>query len=63
MALFNKKQIISTPITRKEYRYELNGTQLSFTLRQDNSSELISFKKLLEQALVDCEQDLLTFKK
>ena len=60
-----KKQskVISTPITRKEYRYELNGTQLSFTLRQDNSSELIAFKKLLEQSLVDVSADLSNFKK
>lgn len=58
-----KKQIISTPITRKEYRYELGGVNLSFTLRNDNSSELTSFLKLLQQAVVDCEADLLTFKK
>lgn len=58
-----KKQIISNPITRKEYRYELNGTQLLFTLRQDNSSEMTAFKQLLEQALVDVSTDLSNFKK
>lgn len=52
-----------THITRKEYRFENNGVQLSFVLRQDNSSELTAFKKLLESALVDVETDLLTLKK
>ena len=58
-----KNTITSSPKTRKEYSYEINGVTLSFILRQDNSSELVSFKKLLESALVDVENDIKSSKK
>lgn len=58
-----KNTITSSPKTRKEYSYEINGVTLSFILRQDNSSELVSFKKLLDSALVDVENDIKSSKK
>lgn len=58
-----KKNIVtSSPKTRKEYSYEINGVTLSFTLRQDNTSELVAFLKLLSQAVVDVEKDIKTHK-
>lgn len=53
-------KIKSTPITRKEYVYELDGVRLSFSLRQDNSKELLTFKELLVQSLSDVEADIQT---
>lgn len=38
---------------KKEFRYEKDEITLSFTLRVDNSSELRSFKSLLEEAIKD----------
>ena len=58
----SKHTILSTPVIRKEYRYELNGTQLSFTLRQENSSELVAFLSLLKVAQTDLEKDFKTHK-
>ena len=60
-----KKQskVISTPITRKEYRYEIKGVSLSFVLRQDNTQELLYFKECLKSALVDVEKDIKDFRK
>lgn len=58
-----KNKIISTPITRKEYKYELKGVHLSFVLRQDSTQELLYFKELLTQAMVDIEKDIKDFRK
>lgn len=56
-------KIISKPIIRKEYSYQIQGTGLSFTLRQDNTQELLHFKELLKTALVDVEKDIKDFRK
>lgn len=55
-------QITKTPITRKEYSYQLGGVRLSFTLRQDNTQEMLHFKALLESAVADVNTDIKAFR-
>jgi hypothetical protein len=57
------KGITSKPVVRKEYSYQLKMTTLGFTLRQDNTQELLNFRELLKQALSDVEKDITDFRK
>lgn len=52
------KGITNTSVTRKEYTYELSGTRLSFTLRNDNTQELVPFESLLKRGLADVQEDI-----
>lgn len=53
---------VSTPIVRKEYAYAVGGTRLTFTLRQDDSQEMVQFRRLLDMAIVDVDKDLATLR-
>lgn len=53
-----KDFITQVHIPNKQYSYELDGIQLNFTLRQDVKKDMISFKKLCEQAMKDIDVDL-----
>lgn len=53
MAVFVKKII-----SRKEFSYKNGETNLNFTLQIDNSLELKSFKKCLEEAIRDVDEIL-----
>lgn len=55
-------QIVKSPITRKEYSYQLGAVRLTFTLRQDNTQEMLHFKSLMESAIVDIEADIKAFR-
>lgn len=50
--------IIKKIISRKEFSYKNGETNLSFILQIDNSSELKSFKKCLEEAIRDIDEIL-----
>ena len=43
--------VVKNSIQRKEFSYSFEGTQLNFTLRVDNSSELRPFLRLLQSAV------------
>jgi len=43
--------VVKNSVQRKEFSYSFGGTQLSFTLRVDNTSELRPFLKLLQTAV------------
>ncbi len=45
-------------INRKEFSYNKDGCNLTFTLRIDNSSELKNFKVCLEEAIKDIDKIL-----
>ena len=57
-----KPILVSNPVQRKEYSYELGAIRLSFSLRVDQKGELKSFKQLLERAIKDIETDLAAMK-
>ena len=54
----SKQSFSKSFIKKQEFSYNKNGTNLSFTLRVDNSSELKSFKVCLEEAIKDIEEIL-----
>jgi len=53
-----KNGVLKNPINRKEYNYSMKGVTLDFKLQQDNNSELLIFKEILEAALADVIEDL-----
>lgn len=55
-------KVISSPIVRKEYSYKIGGCILNFTLRQDNTQELLYFKQILQSAMVDVDKDIKNFR-
>ena len=50
--------IQNSSVTRKEYKYSLQGVELNFTLRNDNTDELIKFQMLLSSAIADVQKDI-----
>jgi len=58
-----KGKIISNPIVRKQYQYEMGGINLAFTLRNDNTKELLIFNELLKRAMTDIDFDIKNFRK
>jgi len=58
MAKKPNKVITNTSVTRKEYTYEMSGCRLSFTLRTDNTNELVPYEHLMKQGLADIQADI-----
>lgn len=56
------KKIINNNVTRKEYSYQLGGVRLSFTLRNDNTDDLVPFESLLKNGLADVSEDIKIFR-
>lgn len=54
---------ISEQVSKREFKYSLKATNLSFVLRTDIPDELESFAELLKYALVDVEKVLAEVKK
>lgn len=52
------KVFSKSSVTRKEYNYELKNVRLIFTLRTDNTDELIAYKHLLQKGLEDVDIDI-----
>lgn len=60
----NKKNtIVSNPVSRKEYNYQMDGVTLAFNLRQDNPKEMLVFTKLCELAIIDIGKDIKNIRK
>lgn len=55
MASKFKKILQKSLVTKQDFSYSKEGTNLAFTLRTDNSSELRNFKSLLEEGIKDID--------
>lgn len=51
-------KITNNSVLRKEYKYSLPGLELNFTLRNDNTDELVKFSILLVTALKETGEDI-----
>ena len=50
--------IVKNSIQRKDFSYTLNETNLNFSLRVDNTSELRPFLRLLQTAVEEVEEEI-----
>lgn len=53
-----EKKVDITLQTTKYFSYKHGTCNLSFSLRVDSKSELLIFKKILEQAIVDVQEEI-----
>lgn len=53
-----KSELQKSEIVRKEFGFTKDGTQLNFTLRTDNTSELRPFRECLLAAVESVEQEI-----
>lgn len=54
----NKPILTNSTVIRKEYSYNLGNVSLRFTLRTDNTDELIPYLELMKHAIVEIEKDI-----
>ena len=52
------RTVVKTTVTKRTFKYELEGCTLEFTLRTDNTRELVPYVELLKQGLEDVKEEI-----
>lgn len=54
----NKEMVVASSVERKQYSYVKGGVSLSFTLRNDTTTEMIVWLELMARAKTDIEAEI-----